>query len=169
MTPLSITITHTLRTTLCKRHFVRRLKHFESGVSGTTKFIYNRYFVSSYTVHTNHTTINHISYQHLSNLINTFNTMFPSVTRTLQFLARTPLVPQSSGPAAIELSSFAAGPSRPRAASRTFSSMSVKSAYGYSIQQRGYASAPGKKELYSDEGGATGAGVSPLPSDKNDY
>jgi hypothetical protein len=86
--------------------------------------------------------------------------MFPSVTRTLQFLARTPLVPQSSGPAAIELSSFAAGPSRPRAASRTFSNMSVKSAYGYSM--RGYASAPGKKELYSDEAGAVGAGVCPL-------
>jgi len=93
--------------------------------------------------------------------------MFPSVTRTLQFLSRTPLVPQSSGPAAIELSSFAAGPSRPRAASRTFSSMSVKSTYGYSIQQRGYASAPGKKELYSDEGGATGAGVRPLSLSEN--
>lgn len=93
--------------------------------------------------------------------------MFPSVTRTFQFLARTPLVPQSSGPAAIELSSFAAGPSRPRAASRTFSNMSVKSAYGYSIQSRGYASAPGKKELYSDEGGATGAGVGPLSPSKD--
>jgi len=66
MTPLSITIIHTHRTALCKRHFVRRLKHFESGVSGTTKFIYNRYSVISYTAHTNHTTINHISYQHLS-------------------------------------------------------------------------------------------------------
>jgi len=86
--------------------------------------------------------------------------MFPSVTRTFRFLASTPLIPQSTGPASIELSSFAAGPSRPRAASRTFSNMSVKSAYGYST--RGYASAPGKKELYSDESGAVGAGVRPV-------
>jgi hypothetical protein len=86
--------------------------------------------------------------------------MFPSVARTFQFLARTPLVPQTSGPAAIELSSFAAGPSRPRAASRTFSNMSVKSTYGYSM--RGYASGPGKKELYSDEAGSVGAGVRPI-------
>jgi hypothetical protein len=85
--------------------------------------------------------------------------MFPSVTRTFKFLARTPLVPQSQGPASIELSSFAAGPSRPRAASRTISNMSVKSAYGYSMQGRGYASAPGQKELYSDEAGGVGAGV----------
>jgi hypothetical protein len=40
--------------------------------------------------------------------------------------------------------------------------MSVKSAYGYSMSSRGYASAPGKKELYSDEAGAVGAGVSAL-------
>ena len=85
--------------------------------------------------------------------------MFPSVTRTFQFLARTPLVPQSTGPASIELSSFAAGPSRPRAASRTFSNMSVKSTYGYSM--RGYASKPGQQELYSDEAGGVGAGVCP--------
>lgn len=90
--------------------------------------------------------------------------MFPSVSRTFNFLARTPLIPQSSGPAAIELHSFAAaGPSRPRAASRTISNMSVRSNRGYSMTTRGYASKPGGKELYSDEAGAVGAGVSVTP------
>jgi len=39
--------------------------------------------------------------------------------------------------------------------------MSVKSAYGYNSNgSRRYASDHGKKELYSDESGSTGAGVS---------
>lgn len=37
--------------------------------------------------------------------------------------------------------------------------MSVRSSRGYSMTARGYASKPGKKELYSDESGAIGAGV----------
>ena len=47
---------------------------------------------------------------------------------------------------------------------RTLSGLSVKSSYGYGMQmeRRGYASDHGKKELYSDEAGSTGAGVSPF-------
>jgi hypothetical protein len=64
----------------------------------------------------------------------------------------------------VELSNLSAGPSRPRAVSRTFSSMSRTSAnYGFATAKRGYASDHGKKELYSDETGSTGAGVSSLP------
>ncbi|WVF70676.1 hypothetical protein IAT40_005469 [Kwoniella sp. CBS 6097] len=82
--------------------------------------------------------------------------MFHSAKRTFAFLLRTPVVPpptaSSSAPAAVELSTFtssSAGPSRLRAGSRTLSSMSI----------RGYASDKGKKELYSDEAGSTGAGT----------
>ncbi|KAL7423707.1 hypothetical protein Q5752_001289 [Cryptotrichosporon argae] len=87
--------------------------------------------------------------------------------RTLLFLLRTPLVPPASGPAAIELaalpsaraaSTLAAGPSRPRAQSRTLSALSVKS-MGYEMDGRRYASGKGREELYSDEAGATGAGT----------
>ncbi|RSH92718.1 hypothetical protein EHS25_008164 [Saitozyma podzolica] len=63
------------------------------------------------------------------------------------------------------------GPSRPRAASRTISNLSVKSGYAagsgssyagagaYGMESRRWASDHGKKELYSDEGGSTGAGT----------
>ena len=92
--------------------------------------------------------------------------MFSSVTRAITFLARTPLVLPPAGPAAVELtnmaSSSSAGPSRPRAASRAFSNMSTRSAYAMPMQTRGYASEQGKKELYSDEAGSAGAGVSCL-------
>lgn len=127
--------------------------------------------------------------------------MFSSITRSFAFLARTPLVPPTpTGPAMVELTTMtraapaaaAAGPSRPRAYSRSFSNMSVKS--GYNAQESGavaarpamakrpsasrmdsrmsgfgmspiaesrrWASDKGKKELYSDESGAIGAGVS---------
>jgi hypothetical protein len=88
--------------------------------------------------------------------------MFPSTRRAITILFRTPLVPAPVGPAAVEMTSFSAGPSRPRAQSRTFSNMSMKSAYGYNNDMSGrrYASDYGKKELYSDESGSTGAGVS---------
>ena len=90
--------------------------------------------------------------------------MFPSTRRAITILFKTPLLPPAPGPAMVEMQSLA-GPSRPRAASRTFSNMSVKSAYGYSfdrVDRRGYASDHGKKELYSDEAGSSGAGVSRL-------
>jgi hypothetical protein len=90
--------------------------------------------------------------------------MFGSVSRALVFLARTPIVPAPAGPAAVELTTLStAGPSRrPRAASRALSNMSIKSGYasGIPMQSRGYASDRGKQELYSDEAGSTGAGVS---------
>jgi hypothetical protein len=71
----------------------------------------------------------------------------------------------------VELTTLS-GPSRPRAASRTISNLSVKSGYAagsgssyagagaYGMESRRWASDHGKKELYSDEGGSTGAGVS---------
>jgi hypothetical protein len=88
--------------------------------------------------------------------------MFRNAKRSIAILWRTPLVPPPAGPPALEMTSFAAGPSRPRSTSRTFSNMSVKSAFGYSTETPGrrYASDKGKKELYSDESGSTGAGVS---------
>jgi len=60
------------------------------------------------------------------------------------------------------MTSFSAGPSRPRAQSRAFSNMSLRSSSGYNAETSGrrYASDYGKKELYSDESGSTGAGVS---------
>lgn len=84
----------------------------------------------------------------ISTLINHhFSTMFTrSITNTFTFLLKTPLVPQGTGPQAVELATI----TRPRAASRTLSAYSV----------RGYASGKGKKELYSDEAGSVGAGVS---------
>lgn len=87
--------------------------------------------------------------------------MFGSVSRTLMFLARTPLVPAAQGPAAVELSNMSGPSRRPRAASRALSNMSVRSGYNaYAMEGRRYASDSGKKELYSDEAGSTGAGVS---------
>lgn len=94
--------------------------------------------------------------------------MFPSTRRTIAILFKTPLVPVSSAPPALELTTMTrAGPSRPRAATRTYSNMSFRSvaqveAYGNgnSMSRRGYASDHGKKELYSDEAGSSGAGVS---------
>lgn len=122
--------------------------------------------------------------------------MFSSITRSFAFLARTPLVPPTpTGPAMVELTTItraapaAAGPSRPRAYSRTVSNMSVKSGYnaqdgaarpamakrpsasrmdsrmsGFGMspiaESKRWASDKGKKELYSDESGAIGAGVS---------
>ncbi|KAK8865651.1 hypothetical protein IAR55_000796 [Kwoniella newhampshirensis] len=92
--------------------------------------------------------------------------MFLSVKRTFLHLARTPLIPPPAGPAAVELSTFAfttsAGPSRLR--SRTISSRSVRSTTLNGCPApfavgRGYASDHGKKELYSDEAGSTGAGT----------
>ncbi|OCF32913.1 hypothetical protein I317_00759 [Kwoniella heveanensis CBS 569] len=104
--------------------------------------------------------------------------MFHSAKRTFAFLLRTPVVPptaSASAPAAVELSTFApsasaagamAGPSRLRAGSRTLSSMSIRPIAPGSLQRgtsyemrRGYASDKGKKELYSDEAGSTGAGT----------
>ncbi len=94
--------------------------------------------------------------------------MFPTAKRTFLLLLRTPMIPPPPPPPAFELIPLihAAGPSRPRATSRTISNLSI---YGYPIQSpvhiqpnRGYASDHGKKELYSDEAGSTGAGVSPL-------
>ncbi|KAK1927732.1 hypothetical protein DB88DRAFT_479058 [Papiliotrema laurentii] len=87
--------------------------------------------------------------------------MFRNAKRSIAILWRTPLVPPPAGPPALEMTSFAAGPSRPRSTSRTFSNMSVKSAFGYSTETPGrrYASDKGKKELYSDESGSTGAGI----------
>ena len=58
------------------------------------------------------------------------------------------------------INSHTPGPSRPRAQSRTFSSLSLNGSLG--IGMRSYASDHGKKELYSDEAGSTGAGVSRL-------
>ena len=88
-------------------------------------------------------------------------TMFGSVSRTILLLARTPLVPATPGPAAMELSNMSGPSRRPRAASRTLSSMSVRSGYNaYAIEGRRYASDRGKQELYSDETGSLGAGVS---------
>ncbi|WWD18166.1 hypothetical protein CI109_102615 [Kwoniella shandongensis] len=82
--------------------------------------------------------------------------MFPSAKRNFLLLLRTPLVPPTStAPAAVELSTFStstAGPSRLRA--RTISSRSI-----LQMSKRGYASDFGKKELYSDEAGSTGAGT----------
>ncbi|ORX35406.1 hypothetical protein BD324DRAFT_632708 [Kockovaella imperatae] len=96
--------------------------------------------------------------------------MLSSARRTFTFFLQTPLIPPPAPQPTFELSnmssSTSAGPSRPVQASRTFSSFSAVSlreqgyasqAYG---QKRGYASDKGKKELYSDEGGAVGAGVS---------
>ncbi|WVQ97045.1 hypothetical protein IAU59_004155 [Kwoniella sp. CBS 9459] len=109
--------------------------------------------------------------------------MFHSAKRTFSLLLRTPVVPpMASGPAAVELSTFTstAGPSRLRAGSRTFSSMSIGGGGGGAVRsgaapamagpaslqrgtsyemRRGYASDKGKKELYSDEAGSTGAGT----------
>ena len=82
----------------------------------------------------------------------THTTMFPTAKRTFLFLLRTPLIPPPPPTPTFELTTLRAppaGPSRPRATS-SFS--------GYQI--RGYASESGKKELYSDEAGSTGAGVS---------
>ncbi|ORY24695.1 hypothetical protein BCR39DRAFT_546280 [Naematelia encephala] len=92
--------------------------------------------------------------------------MFPSAKRTFQFLLRTPLIPPPPGPATFELRPLStltsSGPSRPRAASRSLSTLSVKSGYGTASGYtgvRGYASDHGQKELYSDEAGSTGAGT----------
>ncbi|WWC96719.1 hypothetical protein V866_003591 [Kwoniella sp. B9012] len=76
--------------------------------------------------------------------------MFPSTRRTISILFRTPLIPPPQAPPAVELSTFtsSAGPSRMNYR-RTISNMSI----------RGYASDRGKQELYSDEGGSTGAGT----------
>ncbi|CAD6574027.1 MAG: hypothetical protein TREMPRED_000993 [Tremellales sp. Tagirdzhanova-0007] len=95
--------------------------------------------------------------------------MFPTAKRTFLFLLRTPLIPPPPPPPTYELitlSHSSAGPSRPRAASRAFSSLPVYS-HGYvygnengvTDQVRGYASDTGKKELYSDEAGSSGAGT----------
>ncbi|KAK4688447.1 hypothetical protein P7C73_g1643, partial [Tremellales sp. Uapishka_1] len=70
-----------------------------------------------------------------------------TITRTLMFLLKTPLVPPPAGPSVVELTTF----TRPRALSRLCTK-------GYS-GIRGYASDHGKKELYSDEAGSTGAGT----------
>ncbi|KAI9634518.1 uncharacterized protein MKK02DRAFT_38049 [Dioszegia hungarica] len=87
--------------------------------------------------------------------------MFGSVSRTLGFLARTPLIQPPSGPAAMELSNMSGPSRRPRAASRTFSNLSVRSGYNaYAMDgRRGYASDKGRQELYSDETGSLGAGI----------
>ncbi|WVW80387.1 hypothetical protein I302_102368 [Kwoniella bestiolae CBS 10118] len=76
--------------------------------------------------------------------------MFTSTKRTLSLLLRTPLIPPPQGPAAVELSTFTPTPGPSRTNNRrTISNMSI----------RGYASDRGKQELYSDEGGSTGAGT----------
>ncbi|WWC88134.1 uncharacterized protein L201_003038 [Kwoniella dendrophila CBS 6074] len=88
--------------------------------------------------------------------------MFHSTKRTLSILFRTPLIPPTTGPVPVELSTFTAsvaGPSRIRQ-TRTISNLSIRSASAYNGQQiRGYASDKGQKELYSDEAGSTGAGT----------
>lgn len=96
-----------------------------------------------------------------------YRTMLPSAKRTFLFLLRTPLVPPPPPTPAFELTTFSnsprptAGPSRPCAASRAISSLSTGHGAGYGNGRvRGYASDHGKKELYSDEAGSTGAGVS---------
>lgn len=87
--------------------------------------------------------------------------MFGSVSRTLGFLARTPLVPTApTGPGMVELSNLSGPSRRPRAASRTISGLSLRG----NMESRRYASDRGKQELYSDESGSLGAGVSPFPS-----
>ena len=91
--------------------------------------------------------------------------MYHSVKRTVLLLARTPLIPPAPAPPTFELAPLSSGPSRPSMGRlRTLSGLSVKSSYGYGMQmeRRGYASDHGKKELYSDEAGSTGAGVSPF-------
>ena len=88
--------------------------------------------------------------------------LFPSARRAFVTLLKTPVVPPPA-PAVFELNTIA-GPSRPRAFSRTYSNMSVRSVYEVPVQsRRTYVSKPGKEELYSDEAGDAGtAGVSLL-------
>jgi hypothetical protein len=99
--------------------------------------------------------------------------MLSSARRTFLFLLHTPLLPPPPQPAAYELATISsyAGPSCPRAATRSFSGLSTHSVHAPALysnsddvavpgDRRGMASDHGKKELYSDEGGSTGAGVS---------
>ncbi|WVQ85513.1 hypothetical protein IAT38_007678 [Cryptococcus sp. DSM 104549] len=81
--------------------------------------------------------------------------MFHSAKRTFNFLLHTPLLPPVTPPAAIELTTISAGPSRARA----LTGSNMRSLGGYT-QTRGYASDKGKQELYGDEeGSTTGAGT----------
>jgi hypothetical protein len=82
--------------------------------------------------------------------------MFNSVSRTFLFLARTPLIPPSAAPAAVELTTLSGVKSGYAAGSGS----SYAGAGAYGMESRRWASDHGKKELYSDEGGSTGAGVS---------